>query len=95
MDKERQKQYSPTTNLFDRKHHANSNFFLIKDNKDIVAWGFLRPVVMTYKKKKYEIFAMGGIMVVEKEKGKRLGTILIKSMIEFSKKTNNYQNCKY
>jgi len=87
MDKERVSQYGKKTNLFDRKYHRKSNFFFVKDGKNIVAFGFLRPVEMNYKKKKYKVLALGGIMVVEKEKGKRHGTILIQAMINHSKKT--------
>ena len=38
---------------------------------------------MTYKNKRYHIFALGGIMAVEKRK--QYGTILIRSMIKFLK----------
>ena len=87
MDKERTRQYGRSTNLFNRTYNKNSNLFFVKDNNKIVAFGFLRPVEMTYKKKKYNILALGGIMVVKEEKGRGYGTFLIKSMIKYSKKT--------
>ena len=87
MDTERTRQYGKKTNLFNRRYHKESSFFLVKNQRKIVAFGFLRPVEITYKNKKYNIFGLGGIMVVEEEKGKGYGTILIQGMINYSKKT--------
>jgi len=87
MDKERIRQHGEKTNLFSRKYHRESNFFFVKDRKKIIAFGFLRPVEMIYKNKRYDIFALGGIMVVEGEKKKGYGDVLIKAMINYSKKT--------
>lgn len=87
MDSERKRQYGKTTTLFNRKYHKESSFFFVKNEKKIVAFGFLRPVEVTFKDKNYDIFAMGGIMVVKEERGKNYGTILIQNMIKFSKKT--------
>jgi predicted N-acetyltransferase YhbS len=87
LDAERTRQYGKKTNLFSRKYHKESNFFFVKSGKDIVAFGFLRPVEMTYKNRNYSVFALGGIMVVNEEKGKGYGKILIQNMINHSKKT--------
>ena len=87
MDGERTRQYGKQTNLFNRSYHKQSNFFFVKNKNKIVAFGFLRPVEMTYKNKKYNIFALGGIMVVEEEKKKGYGTTLIQNMINYSKET--------
>jgi len=84
MNNQRIREYGGGTNLFDRKCHKESNFFFVSEGKKIVAFGFLRPVEVTYKNKKYKIFALGGIMAIEKKKGS--GTILIKCMINFLKK---------
>jgi predicted N-acetyltransferase YhbS len=87
INNERIKQYGKKTNIFKKKYHKETNFFFVRYKEKIVAFGFLRPVVMTYKNKKYNIFALGGIMVVEEEKKKGYGTILIKNIIDYSKKT--------
>lgn len=87
INAERVRQYGKKTNLLSKKCHKESNFFFVKDKENILAFGFLRPVEMTYKNQKYNIFALGGIMVVEEEKGKGCGTILIQNMINYSKKT--------
>lgn len=42
---------------------------------------------MTYKNKKYNILALGGIMVVEEEKKKGYGKILVQGVANYSKKT--------
>lgn len=83
MNNQRIKNYGKKTNLFYRKYHKDSYFFFVKNGRKIVAFGFLRPVDMTYKDKKYSLFALGGIMAVEKGEG--YGKILIKNMIEFLK----------
>ncbi|MBW6442346.1 GNAT family N-acetyltransferase [Patescibacteria group bacterium] len=86
MDKERINQYGKKTNLFNRKYHKKSNFFFVKNEKKIVGFGFLRPTEMRYKNKKYNLLALGGIMIISEEKGQGYGTILIQNMIDYSKK---------
>jgi predicted N-acetyltransferase YhbS len=88
MNNERIRQYGKKTNRFKRKYHKETNFFLVKNGERVVSFGFLRPVKMNYKNKDYDIFALGGIMVVEEEKGKGYGAILIKAMVAYSKKSN-------
>jgi predicted acetyltransferase len=88
MNSERIKEYGKGTNPFSKKYHGKSNFFFLKENNKIIAWGFLRPVEMVFNDEKYNIFAMGGIMVIGEMKRQGYGAILIKEMIKFSKKTN-------
>jgi hypothetical protein len=86
MNSQRIKNYGKEVNLLDRKAHGKSYFFFVKENNKIAAFGFLRPFKCTYKNEKYNLFALGGIMSVEKGKG--YGTVLIQNMIKFLKKKN-------
>ena len=85
MNNQRIREYGNKTNLFNRTYHNKTNFFFVKHGKVVVTFGFLRPVEITYKNKKYNIFALGGIMAIEKKKG--YGIFLINAMIDYSRKT--------
>jgi GNAT superfamily N-acetyltransferase len=86
MNGERRKQYSRTTNTFQKKYHGKSYFFLVKDKSKVVTWCFLRPVEMNYEDKKYNVLALGGVMTLKEEKGKGYGKFLIQNIAKWLKK---------
>lgn len=88
INKERIMQYGKNTNTFSKRYHKESKFFIVKEKMNVIAWGFLRPIEMTYSGKKYNIFALGGIMVIKGKEGKGYGTFLIQNMVKWLKKKN-------
>ena len=72
---------------FKKDYDLNTLFFFVKDtkNKEVLAFGGLRPVSVEYQGKKYNILGVCNIISIKKKKS--YGRILIQSMIKYSKRT--------
>jgi len=66
------------------KNFRKNVFFIVKDNKEIVALGRIILIDINYLGKSYEIFGFGDIASLEKGKG--YGKILMSSMKKYSQK---------
>jgi GrpB-like predicted nucleotidyltransferase (UPF0157 family)/shikimate kinase len=70
---------------FKKDYEPNTLWFFVKDNGKIVSLGGLRPIHINYLGKYYNILGICCINSIVKGKG--YGSILIKGMIDYSKKT--------
>ncbi|MCR4285136.1 MAG: hypothetical protein NUV97_03790 [archaeon] len=68
---------------FNKKENLDSEFFLIKSNQKLVAFGMLTPVIITYQNKKYPILGFGSGIAIEKKKG--YGRLLMALRIAYTK----------
>lgn len=84
MRKTRLKEYGKDTIDF-KKTELKNTFFFVKDNNKIVSFGMLKPITINYLGKKYNFFGIANIISIKKGKG--YGKILIKSMLDYLKKT--------
>jgi hypothetical protein len=84
MIKARIKEYGKNTKNFE-EDEKRAIFFFVKNNQEIVSFGMLEPIKINYLKKSYTIWGIGNIISIKKGKG--YGTILIKEMIRYLKKT--------
>ncbi len=66
------------------KREKNSFFFLLKFNKNILSFGFLKPTKIKYLNKNYNIFGIRNVISIKKKKG--YGSLLMKEMISFLNK---------
>jgi predicted N-acetyltransferase YhbS len=82
MDNARIADYGENTKMF-KKDEQKSIFFFVKSEGQIVSFGMLKPIKMTYLGKKYNLLGIGNILSIKKGKG--FGKILIHSMIEYLK----------
>lgn len=70
---------------FKKDYEQGTSWFFIKKGKKVVALGGLRPVIIRYLGREYNIFGICSIISIEKKRG--YGKILISYMINYSKKT--------
>lgn len=86
MNKWRRKQFGPNEiKNFKKDYLPGAKFFFVKANKEVVAFGGLREITITYLRKKYKILGICNIISVKKRRG--YGKILIQSMVNYLKKT--------
>lgn len=86
MNKWRVKQFGPENRKnFKKDYWPGANFFFLKDDGKIVAFGGLRDVTISYLEKNYKIQGFCSIISVIKMRG--YGKILIHAMIDYLKKT--------
>jgi len=70
---------------FNKDYEPDTLWFFVKDKRKTVALGGLRPINITYLSKRYKIWGICSIISIEKGKG--YGRKLIKSMINYCRKT--------
>lgn len=70
---------------FKKDYPLTTKYFFVMDKKDILAFGLLRPIRISYLGKNYSILGICSIISIKKIRG--FGKILIQSMIEYLKKT--------
>lgn len=64
----------------------NSKIFLIKEKKEILAFGILEPLIMKQKNIEYKILGIGDIITIKRNFG--YGKILVCKMLNYAKKKN-------
>ena len=74
----------PKKSLNKLKNEKDSLFFLLKNEKNILCFGFLRPERIVHLNKKYNFFGIRNVISVKKKKG--YGKKLMKKIIEFLNK---------
>lgn len=80
MNKYRKKEFGPKEVMDLKKNEHNSTFFFVKEKKEIVAFGILKPICIDYLGKKYNILGFrSGIAI---KKGKGYGKILMQARIK-------------
>lgn len=66
-----------------KKDELESIFFFVKDRKNIVAFGMLKPIKINYLDKKYNIYGIASILSIIKGKG--YGLVLMEKMLKYLK----------
>lgn len=69
---------------FKKDYPLSSNYLFVKDKSEIVAFGIIRPIKISYLGKTYNILGLCSIISIEKGKG--YGKILVNAMINIVKK---------
>lgn len=69
---------------FKKDYPLTTEYFFVKSNGNILAFGLLRPIGIVYLNKKYNILGICSIISIKKGAG--YGKMLIKSMIGYLKK---------
>ncbi len=86
MNKWRKIEFGPDEiKHFKKDYFPSAKFFFVKDGKEIVAFGGLRDISISYLGKNHKILGICNIISIEKGKG--YGQILISAMISYLKKT--------
>lgn len=61
----------------------SSLFFILKENKKLLAFGFLKPTKIKLKNKDYKILGIRNIIAIEQGKG--YGSILMRKIIDYGR----------
>ena len=69
MNRQRIKEYGKEASIDFKKEDKKAIFFFVIDNKKIKAFGMLKPIIVKYQHRKYNIFGIGRGLVIEKRKG--------------------------
>lgn len=72
-------------NNFSKDYEPETLWFFVKKSNRVVSLGGIRPIKIKFKDKIYSVGGICSTISVEKKKG--YGKILVKSMINYSKKT--------
>ena len=83
MEKARIKEYGENTKDF-KKYELDSIFFFVKDDGQIVSFGMLKPITISYLNRIYKILGIGNILSIKKGGG--YGRELINFMIDYLRK---------
>ena len=59
INRQRIKEYGKEAKVNFKKEDKSAEFFFIINNKEIMAFGMLKPVEVDYQNKKYNILGMG------------------------------------
>lgn len=74
------KEYGENDKDFDNEE-KKSLFFFVKNKKEIVAFGMLKPIKINYLNKNYKILGIGNILSIKKGMG--YGKVLMDSIIKY------------
>ncbi len=85
MNKWRRRDFGPQESKnYKKDYPLDTNFFFVRDEKEIAAFGALQPIAINYLGKNYKI--LGICNIISLQKGKGYGKKLIAAMIHSLKK---------
>jgi hypothetical protein len=85
MNSQRIKEYGENTKDF-KNNEQESTFFFLKENDQIKAFGMLKPVILHYENKTYQIVGIANVIAMEKSKG--FGTIIMQQITKYLEENN-------
>ena len=80
MNRQRIHEYGENTKNF-RENERKSIFFLMHEDRQIKAFGMLKPVTLTYQQQSFDILGIGNI--IAREKGNGWGKLLMTEIKQY------------